>query len=88
MKMQQIGTCVVFKKLGTYPAAACTECGWRHESIYEDELARAVAEHSALHRLSIKVTLTTTWNGQPLPPSMLPTAFTTGNSLTPVSVFS
>ena len=42
----QVGTCVVFRRLGTYPAAECTLCPWVYEAIYEDDLARRVAEHS------------------------------------------
>jgi hypothetical protein len=37
--LAQIGTCVVFKRHGTYPAAECTLCTWKTEAIYEDDLA-------------------------------------------------
>lgn len=47
--LAQIGTCVVFRRLGCYPAAECTLCPWVYEAIYEDDLARRVAEHSRSH---------------------------------------
>ena len=47
--LKQVGTCVVFRQLGTYPAAECTLCPWTTSALYEDELARKVAEHSRQH---------------------------------------
>ena len=45
----QIGSCVVFRQLGTYPAAECTLCPWKATALYDDDLARRVAEHSRSH---------------------------------------
>ncbi len=69
--MNQIGSCVVFKRHGCYPAAECLKCAWKWESVHDDDLARFVAEHSRLHEnggvgttttSSMKVTL----NGVPI----------------------
>ncbi len=65
--IQQIGTCAVYKRHGCYPAASCTRCAWTTETIYEDDLARQVAEHSQSHE-ECKTTVTsgTSINGIPI----------------------
>lgn len=47
--MQQLGTCVVFKRFGCYPAARCLQCAWEWAGVHDEEQVRVVAEHSRWH---------------------------------------